>query len=156
MEKRQMVESKGIEMYRFQNEGEELSGHLLKIGKVKIEDKEQREQIIAREFKGDVSKVPAGYEFPEKEVIQGIICSEDGQVTTFLMTYDLQRKLWKKHIGRFVVIRYETTKTIPGQKQPMGIFKVTNSTEVELDEKQCAEKMEDAGMFAATNDDVTF
>jgi len=132
---REMVESKGIEMYRFQNEGEELAGHLLKIGPVKIEDKETHEM---------------------KEVIQGILATEDNQVITFLMTYDIQRKLWKKHLGRWVVIRYETTKEIPGQKQRMGIFKVSYSHQVELDEKQCAEKMEDAGMFAATDSDIPF
>lgn len=132
---REMVESKGIEMYRFQNQGEELAGHLLKIGPVKVEDKDTHEL---------------------KEVVQGILATEDGQVITFLMTYDIQRKLWKKHIGRFVVIRFETTKEIPNQKQPMFVFKVTCSTAVEMDATACAAKMEEAGMFAASDSDIPF
>lgn len=132
---REMVESKGVEMYRFQTEGETLSGWLLKMGKVKIEDKESHEL---------------------KEVVQGIIGDEDGQVTTFLMTYDLTRKLWAKHLGRFVVIRYEASKPIPGQEKAMGVFKVTFSADVEKDEAARAAMMEEAGMFAATDGDIPF
>lgn len=134
-EQREMCESHGIDLYKFEQEGAELSGHLLKLGKTKMTDKETGE---------------------EKEVQGGIIVSEDGVPYKVTFGYQLAQKIRDKFIGHFIVIRFETTKQIGNGKNPMQVFKVTYSKTREMDDNAIAAKLEDVGIFQATSDDIPF
>jgi hypothetical protein len=125
-----------LQLCKFETEGQELAGHLLKLGDAEIADKDNAEQV--------------------KQVPGALVITEDGVPFKFLLTYQLQQKIRAKHIGHFVVIRFETTKKIREDQSPMQMYKVTYSKDREFDDAMIAAKLDDIGIFSATDDDIPF
>lgn len=80
MAPREMTEIKAPEMFKFANDGDYLNGVLLAITSTKVNGKPAREYLLRGEL---------------------------GRKFTFLGTYDLDRKLSREHVGRFIFIRFE-------------------------------------------------
>lgn len=136
MAERTMVECHGIDLCKFETEGAELAGHLLRVGDAQIDDKETP---------GQTKVVPGA-----------LIITEDGVAFKFLLTYQLQQKIRAKYIGHYFVIRYTGGKQLKAGQSAMQLFDVSRSTGRELDDNAIAAKLEDVGIFQATSDDIPF
>jgi hypothetical protein len=104
--RREMVEVKAPEMYKFTRQGDTIGGVLISIEPTTVKEKTAMEYMLQ---------------------------DERGQRLTFLGTNDLDKKLHPGHIGHWLQIRYERDDT-SFQKQgqsPAKIFKVAVSKEKE-------------------------
>lgn len=110
--RRELVEAKAAEMFKFTRRGEELAGVLLQI-----------EPTVVRNQQGG----------GESQTLEYMIQLENGDRATFLGTNDLNKKIQPAHIGHFLAIRYEADDSSfvkPGQS-PAKVFKVLVSKEKE-------------------------
>jgi hypothetical protein len=81
---RKLVERPATELYKFTNNGEQIEGVLVAINKVEIED-------------ADTKKM--------RPVIEYVLQMENKKVK-FLGTWDLNDKLGRGDLGRFIVVTY--------------------------------------------------
>lgn len=103
---RDMVEIKEPVMVKFENNGQEVAGVLIDIEKVNV--------------KG-------------KPTIQYICEGNDGGTFTFLTTYDISRKLGRKHIGHFISVKFMgIDPSVETQGDPLRRFKVMASKQQEI------------------------
>lgn len=106
-QRREMVEAKAAEMFKFTKQGQELNGVLISIEPVTV--------------KG------------ESQTLEYMLQDDRGNRVTFLGTNDLNKKIQPAHIGHFLGIRYEhddNSFTKPGQSAAK-VFKVLVSKEKE-------------------------
>jgi hypothetical protein len=103
--RREMQEVNAPDQFQFTEMRRTLSGILIDIDQVTVKD---------------------------KPTMQYTFRDEDGKRTTFLATYDLQRKIEPGHIGHWMTITYEgEDHTIKTQGSPLRKFKVQASKEKE-------------------------
>lgn len=116
---REMVEIKEPKMVKFEHNGQEISGVLIGMQKVNVK---------------------------EKPTIQYVCANDDGETFTFLTTYDLSRKLSRKHVGHFISVRFMgVDPSVKTQGDPMRLFKVMVSRQKEI-----------ASSLEITDDDIPF
>lgn len=109
--KREWVEAKAPEMFKFTRQGEELTGVLVNIEPTTV-------------------KNPEG---GSSETIEYMLQDDRGERVTFLGTNDLNKKIRADHIGHCIAIKYERNDnsfTKPGQNAAK-VFKVMVSKEKE-------------------------
>lgn len=109
--KREFVEAKAAEMFKFTRPGEELAGVLLNI-----------EPTTVKQQSGQPSST-----------LEYMLQLDNGDRVTFLGTNDLNKKIQPAHIGHYLGIRYESDDSSfvkPGQS-PAKVFKVLVSREKE-------------------------
>lgn len=105
--RREFVEAKAAEMFKFTRPGQIVEGTLLSIEPITV--------------KG------------ESQTLEYMLQDERGERITFLGTNDLNKKIQPAHIGHFMAIRYERDDdsfTKPGQSAAK-VFKVMVSKEKE-------------------------
>lgn len=77
---RDYVEVKEPKMIQFAKAGDQVEGVLLRIDKVNVKD---------------------------KKAMQYVCKDDEGELFTFLATYDISRKIRREHIGHAVMVKYE-------------------------------------------------
>jgi|SRR5579872_3456840 len=109
--RRELIEAKAPEMFKFTKQGQELSGILINI-----------EPTTVKQQNGE-----------ESHTLEYMLQDDKGDRMTFLGTNDLNKKIQPAHIGHFLAIRYEkddTSFTKPGQSAAK-VFKVLVSKDKE-------------------------
>lgn len=110
--RREMVEAKAPEMFKFTKQGQELAGVLINLEPVAIKNNDGR----------------------ESQTIEYTLREDNGNRVTFLGTNDLNKKINPDMIGHFLGIRWEgedNSFTKPGQNAAK-VFRVLVSKEKEL------------------------
>lgn len=116
---REMVEVKEPVMVQFANVGQKVEGILLAVEKVNV--------------KG-------------KPTIQYLCEGPEAEVFSFLTTYDLSRKIGRKHVGHFLCVHYMgVDPSVKTQGDPLRRFKVMVSKQKEI-----------ANTLEITDDDIPF
>jgi len=108
--RREMVEAKAPEMFKFTKQGQEISGVLINL----------EPTVVKTDGR-------------ESQTIEFMLRDDRGERVTFLGTNDLIKKIQPDHIGHFLTIRYErddSSFTKPGQSAAK-VFKVLVSKEKE-------------------------
>jgi len=105
--KRDMVESKAPEQFKFDRIGQDIQGVLISIEPVQVKGKPAIEYMFQNE--------------------------QNGARLTILGTNDLNKKLLAHHIGHFVQIRYENddASIVQQGQSPMKMFHVSVAKNVE-------------------------
>lgn len=109
--KREFVEAKAPEMFKFTRLGQELTGVLIQI-----------EPATVKQQNGE-----------ESHTLEYMLQDERGDRATFLGTNDLNKKIQPAHIGHFLAIRYEADDDsfVKRGQSPAKVFKVLVSREKE-------------------------
>ena len=103
--RREMVEAKAAEQFKFEKIGQVLEGSLRRMEPIMVNG---------------------------KEAIEYLFENEDGIRCTCLGTADLNKKINPNHIGHWLQIRYESDQRLPNQQEghsDMKIFRVLVSKE---------------------------
>jgi hypothetical protein len=121
-------ERKGPELFKFEKEGDEITGVLVAVEKREFPDEETGETKSVPVYV--VEKYEAGFKASRHEIAE------------FMQAADLRRKLTGADRGKFILVRYETTQKV--RQGTMKVFKVQVS------------KNTAPGVSTITDEDVSF
>jgi len=104
---REMLEVKAPEMFKFERANDVITGILMAIESVVVQHKEQKQYVVKK---------------------------DDGQLATFLQTYDMRARLREEFLGHYIEVRYlGEDKLVETQGNPLRRFGIKVSAQKELD-----------------------